>query len=186
MGRIVAELTDTSTVDLTKARELFVQHIRNNADLQINTVMVVDDDIYARKLVSKLIERSCPMLKVVQAINGEDALRRLAEIRQTQKKDPLFIITDLHMPVMDGWDFITALRKDYQAKGLNQGIPIIVLSASSGEKGFLFSRKTLAGEAAKYSPLVAVAKDSCVNPSKYDTVGEQGLASWIEYFIANN
>jgi len=86
------------------------------------------------------------------------------------------------MPVMDGWDFIDALWKQCEEKGLISGIPVIVLSASTGEKGF-FRKSSVHGEKNNYTPLVTIAKEDCVKPLKYDSQGEKGLATWLEYFL---
>ena len=91
------------------------------------------------------------------------------------------IVLDLNMPVMNGWDFITELKKDYESAGKALGIPIIVLSSTSGEKGALFLKKSVHN--AKYSPLVTVAKESCVDKSKYNAKDEQGLEAWLQYFL---
>lgn len=53
------------------------------------------------------------------AVNGKDGIALVEEIR------PRFVISDLSMPEMDGWDFINALRK----KTDNDDIPVIALTA---------------------------------------------------------
>jgi len=91
-------------------------------------------------------------------------------------------VTDLQMPVMDGWEFIDRLWKQCEEQGRALGIPVIVLSSSSGEKGILFG-KSVHGGKCKYRPLVAIAKEQCMKPIKYDAQGEKGLAVWIKFFL---
>lgn len=165
------------------SRSLLIAHVRSHIRAQLNAVLVVDDDTTTRRVIARLILRSCPAVEVLEAINGEDALRKILERRKNNDPDPLFIITDLHMPVMDGWAFVEELGRDYHAKGLGQGIPVIVLSASSGAKGLFLGRKSIQSLAKEYSPLVSVAKEACTDPRRYDAVGEHGLATWIEYFL---
>lgn len=156
--------------------------IRRRHDPKSNTVLIVDDERGIRKFVARGIRKSDPTLVVFEAANGKEALQKLEEIRSKYSRDPLFIILDLNMPIMDGWQTIEALREDYENAGNSQGIPIIVLSSTSGEKGMVF-KKSVHGGKARYKPLVSVAKEVCADPEKYDAVGEKGLTAWMNYFI---
>jgi len=160
----------------------FLAHVEANLHPSVNTILVVDDDPPMRKLVARLVSSSSPTVNVVQAINGRDALVKLEELREKSRRDPLFIVTDLEMPVMDGWTLISKLKKDYKSRGESQGIPVIVLSSTGGEKSGVLSRKSV-HKASFYSPLVAVAKEECIDPERYAAVGEQGLLTWVEYFL---
>ncbi len=159
-----------------------LESIRRRHDPKSNTVLIVDDERGIRKFVGRSIRKSDPTLVVFEAANGKEALKKLEEIRKQYNRDPLFIILDLNMPVMDGWQTIEALRQDYEKAGKTQGIPIIVLSSTSGEKGMIF-KKSVHGGKAQYTPLVSVAKEVCADPEKYDAVGEKGLNAWMNYFI---
>lgn len=159
----------------------FVQYLRENMEAsQAQTVLVVEDSRMMRDLICKFISQAAPLVKIVRAENGKDALGKLAWIRETTQQDPMLIITDLEMPVMDGWQLIKVLQKNYEAQGHDHGIPLIVLSSTEGEKGFLFKRSIRQCE---YQPMAAVAKASCMNPRHYDAIGNKGLLSWIEYFL---
>ncbi len=146
------------------------------------SVLVVDDEQSVRRMVSRSMTNLDKDLKVYQAENGKEALDLLKAIRVKDGVDPAMIVTDLQMPVMDGWDFIEALWKECESKGQDQGIPVIVLSSSSGVKGMLFG-KSVHGEKCKYRPLVTIAKEECIKPFKYDSKGEKGLVAWIKYFL---
>lgn len=146
------------------------------------SVLVVDDEQSVRRMVSRSMTSLDKDLKVYQAENGQEALEILKAIRIKEGADPAMIVTDLQMPVMDGWDFIDELWKECEQKGKNYGIPVIVLSSSSGVKGMFFG-KSVHGEKCKYRPLVAIAKEECIKPMKYDSKGEKGLAAWIKYFL---
>ncbi len=56
---------------------------------------------------------------VYTATNGADGLQVVRKVK------PRFIISDLSMPIMDGWGFINALKAD---RGLAD-IPVIALTA---------------------------------------------------------
>jgi CheY-like chemotaxis protein len=146
------------------------------------SVLVVDDEPSVRRMVSRSMKGLDPNLNVHQAENGQEALTQLASIREKEGADPALIVTDLQMPVMDGWEFIDRLWKQCQEQGRDFGIPVIVLSASSGEKGILFG-KSVHGGRCKYRPLVAIAKEDCIKPLKYDTQGGKGLAAWLQFFL---
>lgn len=146
------------------------------------SVLVVDDEPSVRRMVSRSMTTLDKDLKVYQAENGKEALDVLKAIRVKDGADPAMIVTDLQMPIMDGWDFLDELWKDYEAQGKSLGVPVIVLSSSSGVKGRFFG-KSVHGDKCKYRPLVAIAKEDCIKPVKYDSQGEKGLAVWIKYFL---
>jgi CheY-like chemotaxis protein len=146
------------------------------------SVLVVDDEPTVRRMVSRSMKGLDKDLKVHEAENGQEALDRLAEIRESEGADPVLIVTDLQMPVMDGWEFIDQLWKQCQEKGREFGIPVIVLSGSSGQKGVLFG-KSVHGAKCKYSPIVTIAKEECIKPAKYNMQGEKGLVAWLQYFL---
>ncbi len=85
-------------------------------------VLVVDDSLTMRKVMSRLLERA--NYRVVTAINGIDALQALQELR------PDIILTDIEMPHMDGFDLVRHLRND----ALTATIPIVVISSRTAEK----------------------------------------------------
>ncbi len=146
------------------------------------SVLVVDDEPSVRRMVSRSMRSLDKDLRVHEAENGEQALEKLQAIRSKEGTDPILIVTDLQMPVMDGWEFIDQLWKECQRQGHDYGIPVIVLSGSSGTKGFIFG-KSVHGDRCKYSPLVTIAKEECIKPLKYDTQGEKGLVAWIKFFL---
>jgi hypothetical protein len=60
---------------------------------------------------------------------------------------------------------------------------VIVLSASSGEKGHLLFKKSVHGDKSGYNPIVTVAKEECLKAAKYDAKGDRGLRAWIKHFL---
>ena len=90
--------------------------------IQVSTVsagkvLIVDDSISVRKSLQSLLESK--NLKVYAAKDGLEALNLLEE------KNVDLIITDLEMPVMHGYEFITRVRKDPRFND----IPIVVLTS---------------------------------------------------------
>ena len=82
-----------------------------------HTILVIDDDEDARRMVSDLLETEG--YRVLSAGSGPDALKLLPG------EAPDLIILDLMMPGMDGFDFLRALANS----GLARGVRVIVLTA---------------------------------------------------------
>lgn len=82
-------------------------------------VVVVDDDPTSREIIATLLTDYGA--KVYEAAHGQEGL----EVIRTVK--PHFVISDIAMPVMSGWDMIDAMNKD---RGL-AAIPVIALTAHS-------------------------------------------------------
>jgi CheY-like chemotaxis protein len=88
------------------------------------TILVIEDNHTSRKLISCTLQNNG--FECLTAENGQCALNIL--------KDNYcdLILTDLRMPVMDGIQFICALR-ECETLNNQQRVPIIVISAEEGE-----------------------------------------------------
>jgi CheY-like chemotaxis protein len=157
--------------------------IEKNMDPNTNTALLIDDERGIRKMVARSLKNFAPNLQIFEASNGKEGLETLAKIRKTHSKDPLLIVLDLNMPIMNGWEFVEELKAEYEKAGKSFGIPIIVLSSTSGEKGVLFMKKSVHGDKSGYNPIATVAKESCVDKSRYDAKGGQGLDAWLKFFL---
>ncbi len=80
-------------------------------------VLVVDDEVDNLEVVSETLEYYG--VRVWIAENGRQALARLAEAT------PNLIITDLSMPIMDGWKLLSSIKTNPALKT----IPLLALSA---------------------------------------------------------
>lgn len=80
-------------------------------------VLVIDDEVDSQLVAQMLLER-CGA-RVITANNGKEALAML------EKHRPRFILSDLSMPVMDGWGFNAEIQKDPALRE----IPVIALTA---------------------------------------------------------
>jgi CheY-like chemotaxis protein len=74
----------------------------NDKNYNEPTALVVEDDPESLEITSRTLERDG--WRVIQATNGREALDRLNETI------PSVIILDLMMPVMDGFEFVEAVR----------------------------------------------------------------------------
>lgn len=84
-------------------------------------VVVVDDSEVTRDLIATILRAEG--LEVFEAINGRDGVERIGEHR------PDLVLTDLEMPVMDGFGLLAAVRNMPEWKAL----PIIVFSTRGSE-----------------------------------------------------
>jgi two-component system response regulator MprA len=80
-------------------------------------VLVVDDDDTIRGAVAEALELEG--YAVATATNGAEALEQVRAGR------PDAVVLDLMMPVMDGWAFLDACRREE----LCDGTPVLVMSA---------------------------------------------------------
>ena len=83
----------------------------------MSKILIVDDSMVIRKMINRSLE--VQQHEIVQAENGQEGL--------TLFQDNTFdlIITDINMPIMNGFEFIEAVRTSDHAK---KNLPIIVLS----------------------------------------------------------
>lgn len=69
-------------------------------------VLVVEDEHDTRLLLRELLESAG--YHVVSACNGRDAMA----VARAMSPPPSLILLDLRMPIMDGWDFVSELRRE--------------------------------------------------------------------------
>jgi CheY-like chemotaxis protein len=172
-------------VDITSSDDYLqlLESIKRHMTSASNTVLIVDDEKGIRRKVAREVEAFDPSIVIFEATNGAEALENLNLIRTKYVRDPLLIVLDLNMPVMDGWEVIKRLKNEYESEGKDVGIPIIVLSSTSGEKHGLLSKKSIHEGKSGYTPLVSIAKETCLEKSHYDAVGEKGLLAWLNFFM---
>jgi len=98
----------------------------------LQKVICVDDDPIALLLSKLVISKANFASQIVTCVNGEEAMKYLEKpeiIEENSKTEqPLLILLDLNMPVMDGWEFLeqfsTKLQEQYTTT------KIILLSSS--------------------------------------------------------
>ncbi len=86
------------------------------------TIMIIDDSASLRQVVG--IALKSVGYNVVQAVNGRDALEKLANAA------PKLIICDVNMPIMDGIAFVKELKSLPEYKFT----PVIMLTTEAGEE----------------------------------------------------
>ncbi len=113
--RIAAALSDSATVapasTASSSDEVSVER----------TILVVDDDPWARSLARFILERGG--FAVAEATDGVAALERIR-----RRPDVSLVVADLNMPRMDGRELILELRRERGAD-----LPVIVMTGEEGE-----------------------------------------------------
>jgi Chemotaxis response regulator containing a CheY-like receiver domain and a methylesterase domain len=71
-------------------------------------VLVVDDSVVVRRLVSQALQEDPSMDVVATASNGTLALQRMSQL------NPDVVILDIEMPEMDGLEVLRHIRRDYR------------------------------------------------------------------------
>ncbi len=84
--------------------------------------LVVDDQVVNRKLVKLILTQHCNDCHVAEAVNGEDALARLA------KDEFDMVIMDMVMPGMDGIEATQRIRTSGDPR--MQNLPVLGLTAN--------------------------------------------------------
>jgi len=87
----------------------------------MQTVLVVDDSQVDRRLVGGLLQRAGEF-QIVYAENGIDAIQRI------ELDVPDIVLTDLHMPEMNGLELVQNIRTDYPL------LPVILITAQGSEE----------------------------------------------------
>ena len=111
VGRSAVAPLDNNATDKPEQSQLPVMGAR---------VLLVDDNAVNRQVVSLFLVQLAP--RIVEAVNGEQALERLSE----QPFD--IVLLDVHMPVMDGRETIRRIRASGQPWS---NIPVIALTADA-------------------------------------------------------
>lgn len=93
-------------------------------------ILVVEDYKPLRVALQRLLERAG--YKVIAAEHGVDALQKMQE-----HGAPALIISDIMMPVMDGYEFYEAVRTTQAWTS----IPFLFLTAKGGEEDVLLGKK---------------------------------------------
>ena len=84
------------------------------------SVLVIEDDTDIRETVVSLIEDEVPWVRVSSASDGMEALELLEE-----GDTPCLALLDIMMPVMNGLEFLDALRD----RGLAPDMRVVLISA---------------------------------------------------------
>ncbi len=124
----------------------------------VKRILIVDDLLTERTLAGRLLSRESDWI-LSYATNGRDALR------QIELQPPDLILTDLHMPELNGLELVSAVRERYPT------IPVILMTAAGNEE---IAVKALRSGAASYVPKRVLAQQLVdVTAQVFATLEEQ-------------
>ena len=126
------------------------------------TVLVVDDEMRIRKLLSDFLIRAG--YRVMEAADGEEAITAV----YNTKNDISLVVLDIMMPKLDGWQVLEKIRECFRT-------PVILLTAKSEEsdqlKGFRMGADDYVTK--PFSPSVLVARID--NLLRHDSINGKTL-----------
>jgi CheY-like chemotaxis protein len=109
------------TTDLPPEKQRMLERLHNTDEaLTGRKVLVVDDDVRNIFALTGLLERHG--MEVLSATNGREAIGLL-----NQTPDVAFVLMDIMMPEMDGYETVRVIRKNSRHKLL----PIVALTAKA-------------------------------------------------------
>lgn len=92
-------------------------------------VLFVDDDASSRLIAENMFQRN-GITCLVFAMNGCDAHRTLVKCAEHKKRLPDCVVSDWMMPLVDGMNLLTRLKKDERFTH----IPFILISGTMTER----------------------------------------------------
>jgi response regulator RpfG family c-di-GMP phosphodiesterase len=96
------------------------------------TVALIDDDEIYQFISLKSLQAIHAAQKVLQFLNGKDALNYLIEKAEDVASLPDYIFLDINMPLTDGWMFMEEFKKIKNR--LSKEITIYMVSSSIDQK----------------------------------------------------
>ena len=90
-------------------------------------ILIVDDSFSVLKMTKKAIQNECANISFMEAKNGEEAYERVVEALTTFE----LIVTDIQMPICDGFEFTRRVRQLEKEKGL---IPKLIIGISANDQ----------------------------------------------------
>jgi CheY-like chemotaxis protein len=101
---------------------------------KLNCILLIDDDPATNFLHARAIKGAGCAEDVITAENGEDALTYLQQRQQQKLAAPELILLDINMPVMNGWEFLTAYNKLKEAEKRNSRIVMLTTSMNPDDE----------------------------------------------------
>lgn len=131
-------------------------------------VLVVDDEMNIRNLIAAYLKKDG--INGIKAANGMEALDIIS------KNKIHLIVLDIMMPVMDGFETLKEIRRNYN-------IPVIMLSARAEDEDKLLALGIGADnyETKPFSPKVLVAKIRALINRIYEDNKEEAESDVIDY-----
>lgn len=97
-------------------------------------ILLIDDDSVDRKAVVRGFRRHGVDCTIVECANGQEALEIVrGEAEQAPPPSPYITLLDINMPVMNGLEYLDAVRKGDEDAAIRDSI-VFVLTTSDAEQ----------------------------------------------------
>ncbi|HEX8332728.1 MAG TPA: ATP-binding protein [Segetibacter sp.] len=110
-----------SPVNKSLAEQEEDEFVQKTASLQLPLLLVVEDNTDLRNFICETVQQN---YQVIQAANGKEGLEKATQ------EIPDVIVSDVMMPIMDGFAMTERLKKDERTSH----IPVILLTAKAGQQ----------------------------------------------------
>ena len=94
---------------------------------ELKSIWIVDDDLIARLLIKKRLEKESFSQTIIEFENGQEAFNAYLKL-EGKAEEPELILLDLNMPVMDGWTFLDSIAKQSSE---SDSLPSVAILTSS-------------------------------------------------------
>ena len=99
-----------------------------------NRILWADDDYDDLQMMREILGEKNDDFEIVEVHNGKEALEYL---KHERKNLPCLIILDINMPVLDGKETLSILKRTQEYKD----IPIVVFTTSASELDKLYCKR---------------------------------------------
>lgn len=100
------------------------------------TILWADDDYDDLQMMQEILSKKKGNFEIIEVHNGKEALEYLAKAKERAEL-PCLIILDINMPVLDGRETLSILKKTDDYKD----IPVVVFTTSESEIDRLYCKK---------------------------------------------
>ena len=102
----------------------------------LKTILWADDDSDDLMMMKEILLKNSRNYQIMEVHNGREALDYLQQAHES-KNLPCLIILDINMPILDGKETLSIIKKSE----IYSKIPVVVFTTSSSELDKLFCRR---------------------------------------------
>jgi len=101
-----------------------------------NTILWADDDADDLQMMREILLKNNKDYNIVEVNNGKEALNYLSRAKENHAL-PCLIILDINMPVLDGKEALSIIKKNMDF----QQIPVVVFTTSESELDRMYCKR---------------------------------------------
>lgn len=105
-------------------------------NLDNKKILLIDDDVVVNKVNKYLIESTGIFDSIESKISPKEALEFISNLIENNGPIPGFILVDISMPEIDGFEFIDLLDELFEEKEIDILPVFVILSSSNFKRDF--------------------------------------------------